>query len=86
MVEVWAALAGLGFGLAGGYALGQRGGLSFVKSQLELAGTAAEKMAQIMVAPYGVNVVEQNPSIQEEIFSDITEDAERVPEWMEVGS
>lgn len=75
--------AGFGFGLFAGYYLGQRGGLGFVRQQLDLAGTTAEKMAQIMVAPYGVNPVQQNPSLQEDLFSDLTEDEERVPVWME---
>lgn len=84
MVEVFALLSGMGFGLFVGYWLGQRGGLHFAKQHVDLAGTTAERIAQIMVAPYGVKTVDQTPSLQEELFADLTEDQERIPEWMEV--
>lgn len=84
MAELWAALAGMGFGLFGGFYLGQRGGLTFVKKQLELAGVAAEKMAQVIVAPWGQKPVLEAPFQEtEDAFADMTADVERIPEWMD---
>lgn len=85
MTYLFALLAGLGFGLFGGFYLGQRGGLTFVKRQLEMAGQAAEKMAQVLVAPYGHQHIDQAVQPTEEAFKSIEEDEERIPEWMDVG-
>lgn len=84
MTEFAFALAGLGFGLFGGFYLGQRGGLTFVKKQLELAGVAAEKMAQVLVAPWGNRPVDEAPPQDAAMtLDDLMGDTERVPSWME---
>ena len=82
MTEVILALC-VGISLSVGIYLGQRSGTAFARTQIELAGQTAEKMAQILVAPYGIRPVEQTPQISQDLFEDITNDEERLPAWME---
>jgi hypothetical protein len=81
VTELLALAAGLGFGAFFGYFLGERGGLRFVKEQLALATSTTEKLAQVMVAPYGGEMTVTLP--ESDPYADLTSEDERVPEWME---